>query len=106
MLQLSVASTCCVSQEEQNGPGGAEEATAQSDLPVQPEEPQFSIEFSTGIQTDGEWNAAEHRARRGWHMAKIQLQLDVREDLVQSRFTRSDHCASLPETLLPFWFRL
>lgn len=57
MLQPSVDSTCCVSQKEQNHPGGLEEATAQSDLPVQPEETQYSIEFSTGAQTDGEWNA-------------------------------------------------
>lgn len=58
ILQLSVSSTCCVSQEEQNGPGGVEEATAQSDLTVQPEEPQYSIEFSTGAQTDGEWTVS------------------------------------------------
>lgn len=58
MLQLSVASTCCVSQEELTCPGGVEEATAQSDLPVQPEEHQYSIEFTTGAQIDGEWNVS------------------------------------------------
>lgn len=64
MLQLSVASTCCASQEEQNCPGGVEEATAQSNLPVQPEEPQYSIEFSTSSQTDGEWNASSRSSVR------------------------------------------